>query len=54
MASAKECEGCTEVFGVGKLLQTVCQRFCEDSEAIVCDDEEGDKVELGREIAERI
>ena len=34
VASAKECERCAEVFGVGKLLQTVCQRFCKDSEAV--------------------
>ena len=35
MTSAKEYEGCAEVFGVRKLLQMVCQRFCEDSKAIV-------------------
>ena len=35
VASVEECEGCTEVFGVGKLLQMVCQRFCEDSKAII-------------------
>ena len=54
MASAKECEGCVEVFGIGKLLQTVCQRFCKDSEAIIWDDEKRDEVELGREITESI
>ena len=31
LASAKECEGHTEVFGFGKLLQTVCQGFCKGS-----------------------
>jgi len=35
MTSAKECEEYAEVFGVGKLLQTVCQKFCKDSEAII-------------------
>ena len=34
VASFKECEGCAEVFRVGKLLQMVCQRFCKNSEAI--------------------
>ena len=34
VASAKECEGCAKVFGVGKLLQMVCQRFCKDSKVI--------------------
>ena len=34
VAGAKECEGCTEVFGIGKLLQMVCQRFCKDSKVI--------------------
>ena len=54
MASAKECKECAKVFGVGKLLQAVCQRFCKDSEVIAWDDEERDKVELGREIAKSI
>ena len=31
MAGAKEYKGCAEVFGIDKLLQTVCQRFCKDS-----------------------
>ena len=35
VASTKECEGCVEVFGVGQLLQTVCQGFYKDSEAII-------------------
>ena len=35
VASTKECEGCVEVFGVDKLLQMVCQRFCEDNKAVV-------------------
>ena len=35
MASAEKCKRCAEVFGVGKLLQKVCQRFCKDSKAII-------------------
>ena len=31
MASAEECKGFAEVFGVGKLLQIVCQEFCKSS-----------------------
>ena len=31
LAGTKECEGCVEVFRVGKLLQTICQNFCKDS-----------------------
>ena len=34
VAGAKECERCAEVFGVGKLLQMICQRFCKDSKAV--------------------
>ena len=34
VAGAKECERCAEVFGVGKLLQIICQRFYKDSEAV--------------------
>ena len=54
MASAKEYKGCTEVSGVSKLLQMVCQRFCKDSKVVTWDDEEGDKVELGREAVKGI
>ena len=54
LASTKEYEGCTEVFEIGKLLQTVCQIFCKDSKTIVWDDEERDKVELGRKAAKSI
>jgi len=35
VAGAKECEGCAEVFKVGKLLQMVCQEFCKNSEVII-------------------
>jgi len=35
VASVEEYEECTEVFGVGKLLQMVYQRFCKDSKAII-------------------
>ena len=31
LASTKKYEGYVEVFGVGKLLQTVCQRLCKNS-----------------------
>ena len=31
LASIKKCERCTEVFGVSKLLQMVCQGFCQGS-----------------------
>ena len=34
VAGTKKCKRCAEVFGVGKLLQKVCQRLCKDSEAI--------------------
>ena len=32
----------------------ICQRFCKNSKAVAWDDEERDKVELGREAAESI
>ena len=35
MAGAEKYKRCVEVFGVGKLLQKVCQRFYKDSEAII-------------------
>ena len=31
LTSAEKCQRYAEVFGVGKLLQTVCQGFCKDS-----------------------
>ena len=34
LAGTKECERYEEVFGVGKLLQTICQRFCQDSKTL--------------------
>ena len=54
VASTKECEGGVEVFGVGQLLQTVCQGFYKDSEAIIWDNKERDKVELRRKATESI
>jgi len=35
VAGAKEYERCAEVLGASKLLQTVCERFCYDSKALV-------------------
>ena len=54
MADAEKCKGCVEVFRASKLLQMVCERFCKDSKALTRDDEEGNKVELGRKTAEGV
>ena len=39
LASLEIGQGCIEVLRAGKLLQEVCERFCEDSENIVQVDE---------------
>ena len=39
LASLEIGQGCIEVLRAGKLLQEVCERFCEDSETIVQVDE---------------
>ena len=33
MAGAKKYKGCIKVFGASKLLQIVCEIFCQDSKA---------------------
>ena len=54
MASAKKSRRCAEVFGIGKLLLMVCQRFCKDSKTSLYDDEKRYEVELGRETIKSI
>ena len=54
LASTEECWEYTEVFGIGKLLYTVCQDFFKNSKTTLWDNKERYEVKLGREIAESI
>ena len=48
LANTAVCQGCTKVPRTGKLLLTICQRLCQNCQALTPVGEKGQKVEVGK------